>query len=86
MKQLVTVKAIQDFPYDGRDITAGSVIQMQAIDATIYRRRQLVSATREHGVHHDPPTPPEPEPTPEPVKKTRRRRTYKRRDLVAEEA
>lgn len=86
--KFVTVTAIREFQYNGRDIQPGAVITMAALQATIYRRRQLVSASRHPGLdrHSLMPDPEQaPEPPLVPTKPKRGRRKYQRRDLVAEQ-
>lgn len=80
---LVTVTALRDFSYQGKAITAGAVLHMRPIDASVYVRRHLVSASRHPGLNRSS-LQPDPEPEPEPLKPTRRGR-YRRRDLVADE-
>lgn len=74
---MVTVTATRRFHYGGRDVAVGAVVEMSPLDALVHQRKLNVSLTK---VAKPKPTPPLP--TPEPV---RVRRTYRRRDMQAEQ-
>lgn len=74
MAQQVTVLAIRDFLYQDRMIRSGEWCDMPPVEAAVQKRRGHVSLTRQMAA--EPAAASEPAP--------RRRRQYKRRDLVAE--
>lgn len=85
----VTVTALRDFTYRDKNVTAGEVFQMPALDASIAMRNQQVSGSRHPGLSRaslQPDPEPTPEPTPEPQTPVKSKRRYRRRDLVAESA
>ena len=67
----VRVPVLKRFFYEGRRYQAGELIALPPVVAAIYARQGLVSLTRTL----TPELPPAP---------ARRRRTYRRRDLVPE--
>lgn len=41
----VTVTALKAFPYRGREVKPGDVVQMDLVDATFYQRYNLIGQT-----------------------------------------
>jgi hypothetical protein len=74
---MVTVPVIAAFTHEGRAYRAGEAITIAPVVAAILHRRGVVSLTRGTAQAVQAPVA-EQAPT------TRRRRTYRRRDLVAE--
>lgn len=70
----VTVTVTKTFEYRGQPARKGSAVNMDPVDAAIESRRGNVTLVAGAVV------PPDPEPEPA----QRRRRTYRRRDMVAE--
>jgi hypothetical protein len=82
-QKTVTVRALKSFTHEGRQIVAGQLVTMSPRDASISARQQEVSLDRAYNTQAvDLEPDPEPEPELQPV---RRRRTYRRRDMTAEQ-
>lgn len=81
----VSVTALKTFTYGDRVVTKGEVFQVaKPIDAIKMARNLQVSVSKPAAARKDlTPDPPAAEPEPEPP--SRRRRTYRRRDMQAED-
>lgn len=75
MSQTVSVPALKPFVYEGRSYVRGDIVAMTPIDAAVSGARGDVALERGAMVAKDQ--------EPEPVTR-RRRRSYRRRDMVAE--
>lgn len=84
----VLVTAVQSFQYEGTPRQAGERFEMFAVDASMAKRKGLVSLTVPVATKHlqaddAGPQPSEPAPSGEPVDAPRRRR-YRTREMKAE--
>lgn len=70
------VPVLRQFTYNGRTVKAGDRVEMTPVDASIHARRGNVSLTRTTQTRDLKADDAEPAP--------RKRRSYRRRDLVAE--
>lgn len=84
MKTSVSVIAIKSFEFKGQSYQPNQSIDLTPIDAVVLAKKHLITLTKRH-IKAFPPQP-EPVPVPEPVvEEPKKKRTYKRRDLQAEE-
>lgn len=81
MKKSIPVHVLQAFDYAGQSYQPGQNAWIPIVDALGLAKKKLITVTRKKAT--TPPAPPVPEP--EPVVETPKRRTYKRRDLQAEQ-
>lgn len=87
MAKSITVFVAKDFTHSGRPVKVGDRLTVSPIEAASLNYRKLATLT-ERSMAKAPLTSQmkaEPAPQPEP-EKPKRRRTYKRRDLRAEES
>ncbi|MDH5244820.1 MAG: hypothetical protein OEW98_00090 [Betaproteobacteria bacterium] len=78
---MIDVPVIAPFTHEGRVLRVGETIRVSPLTAAALHRRRLVSLTTGYVAAAPEPAP---EPAPVIVAPVRRKRTYRRRDLVAE--
>lgn len=82
MSKQVTVYAARAFQHSGRAVSAGEPLTVTPIEAASLNYRKLATLNKPRVQPKALVVEPEPEPAPA---KPKRRRTYKRRDLRAED-
>lgn len=85
MAKTVTVYAAQAFEHQGHAVSVGDPLTVAPIEAASLKYRKLATLTAPKATPKAMTAEPEPQPEPEPDK-PKRRRTYKRRDLRAEDS
>lgn len=80
MKTSVSVIAIASFDFKGRSYQPNQLLDVTPIDAVVLAKKRLITLTKRRAKAIVPA------PVPEPlVEEPKKKRTYKRRDLQAEE-
>lgn len=85
MKTSVSVIAIKPFEFKGTSYQPNQSLDLTPIDAVVLAKKHLITLTKRHktkAVVAEPAPAPAPEPV---VEEPKKKRTYKRRDLQAEE-
>lgn len=82
MAKTVTVYAARAFEHSGRPVSVGDVLTVSPIEAASLNYRKLATLNKPKAIPKAMTVEVEPEPEPQ---KPKRRRTYKRRDLRAED-